>query len=1084
MLNTNTNDSASKSTLNALVKKVDALMQTVAGYSTLVSSEHGKFDDLEANKVKTPIAEATQVFASNVKADSVKADVLQAGTTSLGHTVVESLKILGNEGVTADIDEASINEAEINNLRVKNQLTLDNPVLNRLELTDNVLSPEGDFTKVCIKSVDEFMKALDSELKSVLKIGSGFENIKFDTENRPTWNGKDIAILADVSGLTFIGVFDTEAGLPAGSNGDVAYIKGGKIAVYDNNAWNIDELPILTAYRTAAEQDVIDYNLQSQISAISTDIDTKVAKVQKDIDDLAQTVEDDEVANEAAHKTITDRLTDDEAETTAVSDRVTAIEGDYVKNAPSDNDLYGMKDGEWVSVNDNSAFVPKEFKDNDNITINEIKSDNDGISIASQKEVTVSTATEKTETTKQAVNVEYLRKNLSLSKSSGEGTENQIFFDYLNEPGVQGCTTREGWLGGYVHNTSVYGSDGYMPTIDQVFKTRDFIVSYFSNGNHASGADYYRTALFCYDKDGIRYDIDSRLFNGVYHPTYQNLIVFGHFHKDIYESHPELANYWYAMNNAINKIEVFDGYKSIGVIDCGNTWVTDYYSTSEYNQLVAVPLEGRPAILIYRNLSQVGYIIGYDEDGEEDTMAIKRITLPGWPGVNRVYGGKDYWWGLNQLAGSKNLVMRIGYNGTSVANIAQNSKGELVDASDTYDNTLGAQVLSNGDIILGINTKVNTVDGKAAAYTTGFIYCYNETEDLIPFDFITTSVLWSQDSSTYHHMPKTFRAFFEAGNYIYFIPSVAYPIYQSSTTAITLQTTCLLDLSLACINQYAIINKTSKAVTYAVYPWAQTAAATQELRWIKTKDDYTWILPPQNLMSDKCLVISPTGQAQSIDFETGSNYSWSVGVVSCKWASSSRYPNLTWSNRASVNEDGIGCVIDRTGSAIAIFYGNGNKAVFEYGAPAFPTANDTNRKLLNGTGSIASDYQLGNVSYNMGVTMLAVGKSFVVCNGWGTDVMYYTIITPNKDNPLEEPTIRYIRPYYVDTNVYRMSNTPTTWDFYDGNWDYTKLQGLNNNVVLASFDTGARQGAFIEKPIASENESIYLKDGDYVISNT
>lgn len=1081
MLNNNVNDSASKSTLNDLKKKVDTLMQTVAGYSSMISSEKGKFDEVEANKVKTPILEGTEVNASNVTAKSVKTDVLQAGTTSLGHTVVESLKVLGNKGVTADIDEATINEAEINDLRVKNSLTLDNPVMNRLELTDDVSALEGNFTRVNVKSVDTFMKALDSELKSVLNIGEGFKDIRLDTENRPTWSGKGIALLADVSGLTFIGVFDKVP--ETGNKGEVAYINGGKIAVYDEG-WTVDELPILAAYRTSVEQDAIDYNLQNQIGEISTDIDTKVSRVQKNVDDLVDRVSEDETNNEAVHNAIEERLTSDEETTKDVSDRVEVIEGDYVKNAPSDTVLYGMKDGNWVSVNDNSAFVPKEFKDDEGNIVNKIKSDENGISIDSEKDIIVKTAEEKDETTKQVVNVEYIRNNLSLAKQSGKIEEKQIRYKPMTMVGKHHVSSNvERFVGGYAHNTNIYGSDGFMPTVDTTVKLRDYVVTWDSSGSHASAAGLQFMDVTVFDKEGNEYDIDSREFTGLmYHPTYQNLVTIGHFHKDIYEKYPQFANYWYLMSESLDKIEVFDGYKSIGVIDTGTQWTTDYYNTNEYGQLWAVPLEGRPAILIFRNLSQVGYIIGYNEDDEVDPMAIKRITLPGWPMANRVYGGKDYWWGLNQLAGSKNLVMRIGHDGTSVANIAQNSKGELVDATETYDNTLGGSVLENGDVIFGINTKVNTVDGKASAYTTGFIYCYNETDALIPFDFITTSVLWAEDGTTYDYMPKSFRAFFEAGNYIYFIPSVAYPVYQSSTTNIAHATTTLSTMKLACINQYAVINKTSKAVTYAVYPWAQTAATYQELRWVRTKDDYVWILPPHNLMIDKCLVISPTGQAQSIDFETGSNYNWSAGVVMCKWSGDSRYPNMCWSNRVAVNEDGIGCVIDRTGSAIAIFYGNGNKAVFEFGEPGTPTAATVEKKLVFAPGQITRDYWGGAYNYNMGVGIISVGKSFLICNGYD-DYIMYTEITPS-ENPLEMPTIRYLEPYYPGTTAYRLCYTPSFWDFYDGQFDYRAQARLNNNVVPVSFHTGSQWGCFIEKSIAEENESIYLKDGDYVISNT
>ena len=1078
MLNSNTNfDAASKSTLNALTKKVDALMQTVAGYSTLIKSQSGKFEALEADKVTSPVVDGTQVLGSVGKFDTVNTGTLQAGTTSLGDTIVKTLKI-GSGTASMEVDDATIETATINDLEVKNSLKLDVPVLERLELEEDVQAVDGNFTNVSIKSVGTFLKALDSTLKSSLNIGSGFENMKFDTDNRPTWNGQNIATLADVAGLNFVGVYDTVADLPEGTKGDVAYVKGGIIAIYDTE-WVTDELAVLSAYRTSADQDKIDYNLQTQITAITTDVDTKVEAVQKNVDDLKTQVEDDEVANAAKHKEIEDRLTDDETETSAVSDRVTAIENDYVKNAPKDGELYGMKDGLWANVNDNSAFVPKVFKDNDNVAVNTITSNENGVDIDTTKTFTITTPTEKTETTKEAVNVEYVRKNLALSKSSGSEADTQIFFDSLYKPDVWSVAAATQYLGGWILNTPIYGSDGYNVALDTCVKLQDYVVSFTTSDAHASVAEIAYCNPVAFDAEGNFYKIDARIASGLYyHPTYQNPWVIGHFHKDIYEEYPDYANYWYLMNNAINKIEIFDGVKSIGVIDCGTTWSTDMYTTSEYNQLTAVPLEGKPAILIYRNLSQIGYIIGYDDEGNVDPTAINRITLPGWPGCNRVYGGKDYWWGLNQLAGSKNLVMRIGSDGLSTANIIQNSDGHVASASSTYDNTLGAQVLDSGDVVIGINTMVDS----ATAYTTAFLICHNTTEELIPFDFITTSVLWANDT-TYTYAPKTFRAFFEAGNYIYFIPSVAYPIYQSSTTTINHVTTTLTSLTLDCINQYCVINKTSKSVTYAVYPWAQTAASSQELRWFKTKDDYTWILPPQNLLQDKCMVISPTGQAQSVALGTGSTYSFSAGVVSCKWSGDSRYPDQYWSNRAAVNEDGIGCVVDRTGSAIAIFYGNNNYAVFEYGTPAVPTTADTRRKLVFSTSQIGRDLWGADYDYNMGTGIVAIGKSFLICNSYDGTYINYTIVTP-KDNPLEEPTIRYCTSYNPGSGANRWTFTPSHWDFYDGQFDYTKQEGLCNNVIPCEFSNGAYAGYFTEKAVASAKDTIYLKDGDYVISHT
>ena len=203
-----------------------------------------------------------------------------------------------------------------------------------------------------------------------------------------------------------------------------------------------------------------------------------------------------------------------------------------------------------------------------------------------------------------------------------------------------------------------------------------------------------------------------------------------------------------------------------------------------------------------------------------------------------------------------------------------------------------------------------------------------------------------------------------------------------------------------------------------------------------------------------------------------------AGVYNSEWWYIQPLPN------AAVNEDGIGCVATSDLSKILIFYGNGEYKLWEYGTPAGNSIIPNKKPIL----LFNPGFELKpvfNSNRSRGCGMFALGKTFVVPVSIDSDSnnVGLVYITPNKENPLLEPEIHKMS----------ISNNGSSTAEY-GDWMYNASQIWRDyeerNKVLHNVEVSRGYGAYghqtfdyIELPLKSA-DTIYLKDGDYIISDT
>ena len=1079
---------------NMLDKRLTAVEKTIAGYPERMSSQQGDFDKLNAQTATIADAKLTSVDSDVLTAKTVKAGVLQAGLTSLGDTSVESLKIVGKGGATADLDEANIKDADIENLHVSGKFELDNPTIKRLDIQEDVTSPKLKTNEVYIKN----KKALESLIQE-LSVGSDFKNIDFKSDMIPTWNSLELATKADVSGLKFKGIVETEAELPSTANdGDLYWIsEPAAVAVFSEGTPTLTPMPALAAYRTAAEEDIINEQIQQNIDTANRDTNARIDVTNENVTNLETKVDTNQETNDATHTALRADINTNTANIETDEARIKAIEDDYVKNAPVDGNMYGMKNGSWQDLAKDSNFVPKEYKDE--TTDSHIYNDVNGIDISSTKPVTVSTPEEKLETSKEIVNVDYLRKNLSISKGGGTGIETMIKFKELDgfimENGSLGANSEETgtWayrLGGHEINSPHPYTVMQGITADSSLRTKDYIYYFFCNHGDSDTASPDNPRIYAIDKQGKSTRLISELVDGWYEstPPYRNMIQFAGFHPDYCEIHPEVANICFIIHAYRPFIEVWDGLKCLGKIyfpkdSQGNYSIESDWAKDEwYTPICNEPLRDKPEILVYKACSQQAYILGINEDNELDMMAMKRFTMPGYPGANKIAAGATYWWGLNELDNSRSSMMRIDSNGNTGSSPLQAEDGSgSVSAIDCYMQMKGWITLKNGDVVIVIQTKF----AGSSDWTTGFAWCYENPEGkLLPAYYINSTMNFSyhdgsMDSASAANYPMR-----EVGNYIFFFPTSGGRVINNGATNKAHEDA--RPLSKAVAGQYCIMNKTSHTITYANYPWTPPVEAYTWVNGVsfKTKGDYLWVFPPYNVADSKILVVSPNGAQQTVDIGTGSKYHWCGGVEHSLWSSSSRYESTEVSPCAAVNEDGIGCAVSMERNAVCIFYGNGEYKVWEYPNPGNPERYKKCPIFRNGPDP---DYwPAPNIGNTLGIGIIPVGKSFILSDYWSvaTD-MAKRVITPNPENPLLEPKIvgYSYRTQGCDSRIAYSSLTSGCKFGQLAYRDYTYLNKFLHNVDLISHNGGTDPLAVYELPLKSA-DTVYLKDGDYIISDT
>ncbi len=123
--------------------------------------------------------------------------------------------------------------------------------------------------------------------------------------------------------------------------------------VYRGGVWVFVPYMILANYRTAADQNTIDANLQEQINNINVHQDTQDEKIQTVQDNLDAHVDDFEIyKDETAEKF--------DAVDETVNELATEV-ADKVSEAPKNGRIYGRKDGAWSEVSADGLYVPKNY---------------------------------------------------------------------------------------------------------------------------------------------------------------------------------------------------------------------------------------------------------------------------------------------------------------------------------------------------------------------------------------------------------------------------------------------------------------------------------------------------------------------------------------------------------------------------------------------------------------------------------------------------------------------------------------------------------------------------------------------------
>lgn len=123
--------------------------------------------------------------------------------------------------------------------------------------------------------------------------------------------------------------------------------------VYRGGVWTFIPYMILANYRTAADQNAIDANLQEQIDNINVR--------QDDQDERIQTVQDNLDAHVDDFEAYKDEVGEKFDATDEIINELSTEVADKVSEAPKNGRLYGRKDGSWAEVSADGLYVPKNY---------------------------------------------------------------------------------------------------------------------------------------------------------------------------------------------------------------------------------------------------------------------------------------------------------------------------------------------------------------------------------------------------------------------------------------------------------------------------------------------------------------------------------------------------------------------------------------------------------------------------------------------------------------------------------------------------------------------------------------------------
>lgn len=1071
MLNDSLSNQSTNKKYTALQEDIDKIYAIIAGYqssfaTTKLTSDTADIDNADINELTTD-----KTTASVVNADYVKAGQITSDTASLGDVTAKSLNLLNND-IEAAISNAIIEKATIDDLTVNKTVDFTKAIVEALNAL-RIDSQEINATQTYYLS----SKELAALVGTVAYIADGFTGLNIVTDQRPTWKSNQIALLSDIDGLSFKGILSSKDDVPAtASNGDFYYIHGGELAIYSNSQWDYDALTLYDAYRTSSDQDAIDKGLQESINSITTDYNDKINTLTTTVNDLSTTVADNQTTNEATHTSLKSSIDTNTTNIAANKTSIDTLTETKADKAPADGSLYGMKDNEWSKVDTSSIYLNKESAKS---TIT--NSDDSGLSATGS--FTVDTADQSSDL-KSVVNRQYIRDNLSLSRTSSSSS---VYYKEV----LEAVDSIEPNLDG----SSAVAYKGTEANTNQRCRTKDYYIVWEQDYPNYGGATETAGSLVWHKSDGTYGTVKKArvgrayrtLVNGAIASHCYTSVVLGSFSPTTYEAYPALVNYWYLVLPNMGLIQIFDGSELVDEMTITDGFFNTYYD------LHAKMLKGKPEILLYCHYCPKAIILGIDGDGTLDpTNHIEITALPGLPMMNNVASTEDGWWFISRTANAQNIVIKIGDTGTSSAYVMQGSDGTTVAGTNVYTCPRAFIERDNGDAAF----LVNAIYGDATAATTGIVYIAGNSTSSMPIKYIDIGTLYTRSGTTASSTPFD-EALYEAGNYLIFIPSIKSEFVSDALNAAYTMTQTA---PVATINYWVEVNVESEQVQTNSYPWTLSAARDYYgNKAIYTKGGYLWIWPSNaGFTTTSAIVVAPTGSYQTVAINSQTAYTWNAEK------SNGYYNGSSWtqayrkvSRYYTVNSDGIGMIVSQDASAVCVFYGNGNNIVYTYSTPAATSEGSGDPRLSYTAGAAERPIGYTAATANTASPIVSVGSAMLIGQSYENAIYHPYYVVPSMVLKYDE-TQRPIR-YYTSMNYFdEAANRAKTVEQsaycgqqlshdndIDGRYDdgrATNMSVLASNADQATTGSWGRMLRFVWE-LNDATDTIYLKDGDYVVSN-
>lgn len=1068
-----------------LDKRVKNLETTVGSFNTRINSENGTFNDADIVNAEISKLDATSLDADLITAKNATITSLNGTTAIVDNIVTRSMKIVSDEGVKAEIDNADIQIANIKDATIEN-LTWQNRYLIDATIDDLVAKT---FNATDVKIANK--EALKEQIFNELSVGAGFNNLNLKSTQRPKWSSNEIALKSDVTGLSFEGVVENETNLPAEkTKGHIYWIKSTtSIAIGTGTAWDITAFPALNAYRSSTDQDLIDNNLQNQINNNKQATDAATQKVANDLAALDDVVTANKTTADEQHTALDEKISTNTQSINAVDEKVRVIESKYLSDAPEDDNIYGRKNGEWLNINENTAFVPKIHKKED-VDFNTIESNDTGINLTSKGTITADTpASTKDATTKQIINQEYLRNNLKLKKTTVSDTTEVA---YKTRPMIDRTlynnTTfaeQKMWpaQATMMMDNTDWGTGTFFNGNGSFTRTKDYLINVLTSARYDAGPGAQNAVVHLVDSTGTAREISVERSGNAYHRASGQIdyIVFT-WHPDVWNE--DNQNEWFVWYKSSDFINMYDGpvwKKKIEIPELYDKFFGEqcqYVKLVETGNINICSLRGSEMILLAKNGNNKSVILYRDNDGE---IQFKEVTLLNKNQYGTLAAGKKNFWLFSgdhtQRANIQTITPVVNDDNTldsPVQSYIIQKDGQTCDQLETYTAYRAFKELDNGDVIYALNTKY----AGATEFTTGFAYCYDNTESTSKVEYIPTTNLFI-DASNNQALSAADYPFVETRDYIYFFYSYPQVYYPTANETFTPLAATYGMSKIENKDVYIQINKTTKAITYSNLPWVTKDGATQPrtCRHFKTKDGYTWVWPLCNTDQSKVLVISPEGQTQTVDLGTGSNKRWGV----CFWTTYvSDAMRECWTGNIVVNSEGYGIAVAQDLTAICIFYGNGEYAIYEYAKP-FTTFDAETRK----NESLAYAYPAGSSTIatalrtvdNYDSPVFSCGKSCIIRINPADVDTYVTqvIITPNG---LDKPKVGHQFIGFAGDCYF----APFDWLPHFTDYDYEKRNQYNTQNVRMTTMRAVGSGMYVTETTSSGHDEIVLSDNEYVIS--